>query len=337
VLRPLAGPATLLLAAMPACHAAVPPARPAPAPRMELNLSGNETAGHVLDKDYVLPTERTLRYFASKGFTVFRLPMNWDRLQPQANGPLDEAKLKELDALLARGDALHLRFIPDLHEYGRKAGHPLGSKELPTQALAGFWKPFAARYKGRFAGYDLMNEPHDMPSPQAWPQAAQQAVDAIRAVDRATPIYVEGDDWSSAGRWRQANGTLDIRDPAHRLIYSAHVYFDANTSGKYADGFDKNGVPVDIGVQRIAPFVGWLREHGHTGHIGEFGVPKSDPKWLPVLNTFLNAVAKDGDVLTGWAYWTGGDWLDNYDLSVQPAKGNKWVDRPQLAVITKKR
>ena len=327
--------AVLPLAIAPSCHA---PAHPrGPAPEVQLNLSGNETAGALLNKEYVLPTEETLDYYARKGFVTFRLPMNWNRLQPEVGGPLVEAKLKEIDDFLKRADAKHLRVIPDLHEYGRKNGHALGSPELPTSALASFWGQFAKRYAGRFAGYDLMNEPHDMPSAKAWPEAAQLAVDAIRKVDRKTTIYVEGDDWSSANRWQRSNPDLNIKDPAHRLIYSAHIYFDNNTSGQYKTPYALDGATPAIGPTRLQPFVDWLRARKLKGHIGEYGVPKDDPRWLAVLDAFLNAVRDNGDVLTGSAYWTGGDWLDRYDLSVQPARDGKWADRPQLKVLLKHR
>jgi hypothetical protein len=32
-----------------------------------------------------------------------------------------------------------------------------------------------------------------MPTPTAWPSAAQAAIDAIRSVDTVTPLYIEGD------------------------------------------------------------------------------------------------------------------------------------------------
>ena len=44
-----------------------------------------------------------------------------------------------------------------------------------------------------------------MPSPTAWPSAAQAAINAIREVDSTTSIYVEGDHWSSAAGWGPAS------------------------------------------------------------------------------------------------------------------------------------
>jgi endoglucanase len=310
--------------------------------RKELSLGGYQSDAHLnpddrLNVDYVLPSDETMRYFLAKGFKTFRLPMYWNRLQPKIGGPLDPDKLIELDAFLKRADALGVVFIPDLHAFGRRDGFVLGSKELPIEALASFWGQFSARYKDRFAGYDIMNEPHDMPSPTVWPRAAQATITAIRNYDTTTSIYVEGDDWSNAERWPRSNSSLNLLDdPARRIIFSAHQYFDRNTSGQYTLSFDKDGATPDIGAKRLAPFVNWLRSHRLKGHIGEYGIPYDDPRWLPVLDNFLIAANANRDVLIGTTYWAAGDWADTYALTVQPAKGG-WTDRPQLKILMKRR
>jgi endoglucanase len=308
------------------------PPRPAP---IEINLVGYENPGE--HPHYSMPSEPTMRYFASKGIAVMRLTAYWNRLQPDVAGPLSEHKVRELEAFLASTDRSGMRVILDLHAFGRRDGHVLGSPQLPTSALAAFWGPVAKRFAGRFAGYDLMNEPHDMPGKATWPDAAQQAVDAIRRHDRVTDIYIEGDDWANAERWPSSNGDLDIQDPANRIIYSAHQYFDADTSGQYRKTYDADGADAMIGVRRLAPFVRWLRDHKFKGHIGEYGVPYADPRWIAVLENFTQSVADNRDVLTGAAYFGAGDSFDWYDLTLQPKMDGRWQDRPQLSVLLKPR
>jgi aryl-phospho-beta-D-glucosidase BglC (GH1 family) len=340
-------PLVLLLSLCPSvggCESKSPAAATAsgPAPDVGVALFGAELdpkPGHpdVLDRDYVLPHADTLGYYSKKGFKTIRLPVNWIRLQPQVGGPLDATKLAELDGFLDLADSFGMRVVVDLHAYCRRGSKVLGTPDLPVDALASFWSQFARHFKGRFAGYDIMNEPHDMPNAQVWPQAAQLTVDAIRKEDPATTLYVEGDDWSSAQRWASSNATLAIKDPADHLVYSAHEYFDKDTSGQYRVSYDADGASPDVGARRLEPFVGWLRDHGAKGHIGEYGAPYADPRWVAVIDNFLDAVAANRDVLIGSSYWAGGQWADSYPLTIQPAKDGNWTDRPQMQVLLKPR
>lgn len=304
---------------------------------LEVNLSGYENAGAKLNWQYVLPGEADLRYFAGKGMTTIRLPMRWERLQPVAYGGLDEAKLAELDTFLALADSLGVKVIADLHNYGRREWNTLGTTALPVSALASFWQQFAKRYAGRFAGYDIMNEPHDMPSPYVWPQAAQSAVWGIRKYDTRTRIYVEGDGWASATQWRAVNEGLSVYDPSANLVYSAHAYFDTDSSGTYKLPYALDGATPATAAARAQLFIGWCRAKKVRCHFGEFGVPFADKKWLPVLDAFLDTAAAGSDVLVGTAYWAAGPWQDTYALTIQPAKDGKWTDRPQMPILLKAR
>ncbi|MDR1281601.1 MAG: glycoside hydrolase family 5 protein [Opitutaceae bacterium] len=309
-------------------------------PELQINLGSYsnpakpgqpDTAGTI----YTTSSDETLGYFRDKGFRTLRLPVNWERLQPEACGPFDKAKLAELGDYLDRIQKAGFRIIIDLHAFGGRDGHQLGSKELPTDALADFWTRLIRHIPGRFAGYDIMNEPHDMPDPSAWPEAAQKTVDAIRKIDRTTTILVEGDDWSNAGRWMHANAGLDIKDPAKRLVYSAHLYFDQDTSGLYKRPWEQERPRPDIAAERLRPFLDWLRTKGFRGHIGEAGVPGDHPGWLQVLERFLVEVTDGADVLTGCAYWAGGDWTDSWNLTVQPVADGKRADRPQMPLLAR--
>jgi endoglucanase len=128
-----------------------------------------------------------------------------------------------------------------------------------------------------------------------------------------------------------------VHDPAGRIVYSAHLYFDADHSGQYRKPYAQDGATPEIGAHRLAPFVGWLRLHHLRGQIGEMGVPYDDPAWLPVLDRFLDAARRSCDVLEGSAYWMAGDWADRYALTLQPAADGRWADRPQMKVLMRPR
>ena len=67
---------------------------------------------------------------------------------------------------------------------------------------------------------DLVNEPHDLPSLTLWPTIAQAAIDAIRTVDKNTPIHLEGNSWSAASSWQAQNPGFPLTDPSNRIVYS---------------------------------------------------------------------------------------------------------------------
>ena len=132
---------------------------------------------------------------------------------------------------------------------------------------------------------------------------------------------------AAAHSWKQNNDKLVLKDPSDNLVYEAHQYFDRDSSGTYRQSYDQGGATPNLGVERLGPFVEWLKEHKVRGFIGEFGVPDNDPRWLVVLDNFLAAMKQNG---IGGTYWAAGPWWGDYPLSAEPRKGK---DRPQMEVL----
>ena len=343
--RALAFMLPALLAAAPATRPTSMPAtrpvprnvvRPAAPPFMlGVNLScaefGEQHLPGEFGKHYTYPTPQELDYYKSKGLLLIRLPFRWERLQQTLNAPLDQTELKRLDQFIAEIAKRQMMVIPEPHNYARYREHLIGTPEVPNAAFADFWRRLAEHLKGEGAiyGYGLVNEPHDTKG--LWPAAAQAATDAIRTVDAAHHIFVPGDSWSGAPDWRKHNENLWITDPANKVVYEAHLYFDANKSGQYTKTYDlEKGTPT-IGIDRLKDFRAWLDERNAIGFIGEFGIPANegdDPRWLDSLSQFvqhLHALQMPG------CYWAGGPWWANYRLSIEPRNG---MDRPQMKVLT---
>ena len=295
-----------------------------------VNLAGAEFGtGNRYGYDYIYPNSAELDYYKAHGIELVRLPFKWERMQPTLGGSLDSAELQRLTTFLSAAQARGIEVTLDVHDFGRYGGKVIGSTDVPIASFADFWTKLASAVKG-FAniwGYDLMNEPHNMNG--QWAAAAQAAVNGIRTVDTTHTILVEGDAWSTASTWQAYNANLNVNDPAHKLMYEAHQYFDANNSGTYTQSYDQQGAYATIGVDRLAPFVTWLQQHGAQGFIGEFGVPGNDPRWLTVLDNFVAAMQASG--LSG-TYWAGGPWWGNYALSIEPSNGQ---DKPQMDVLEK--
>jgi len=296
----------------------------------------------VYDTNYTYPTAADLDYFIGKGFTLFRLPFSWERMQPTLNGPLNATQLGYMDTFIAAAHARNVRVVLDQQNFDRyriqRTPPPFdpsqnivvgSSAAVPNSAFADFWQKMATHYANEtaIAGYDLTNEPHDTGG--HWPATAQAGATAIRLVDHVHTIIVEGENFAAASTWTTYNENLNIADPDNNLVYSAHEYFDADASGSYNGSYDAEGAYPARGVDRAIPFVDWLQRHGFRGYFGEYGVPNNDARWLVVLDNFLTYVDTAG--LDG-TYWAAGPFLDGYLLSINPDPVTG-QDAPQLATL----
>jgi endoglucanase len=322
----------------------VTPQPPPPLPRgveFGVNLAGAEFGDNALPgtygQNYIYPNAQELDYYHAKGQDVIRLPFRWERVQPALNGPLSSAEAGRIDAVVQAAEQRNMKVIFDVHNYGRyktPSGELLmGSAALPNSAFADLWRKLATRYasSGGIYGYGLMNEPHDMGGDGRWPAAAQAAVNAIREVDATHAVFVSGDHWSGAQSWTStSNANLAINDPAGKLVYEAHSYWDNDHSGDYALGYSGEGLTANAGVEDLSPFVGWCEQHGYKCFIGEFGVPRDDARYMTTLD---NALAYMRDHGISGTYWAGGPWWGEYNLTIEPANLSNPVDRPQMDVL----
>jgi aryl-phospho-beta-D-glucosidase BglC (GH1 family) len=313
--------------------------------RIGINLSalenGDEVPG-IANTDYALPTDAEFDFLRSKNLTFVRLPFKWERLQPTRSGPLDPTYLGYIQAAVAMAAARGMKIALDCHNYGGYGADKIGGGVVTSADFADLWSRLAAVFAGdsTIAAYDIMNEPSNMSTLDAWQPAAQAAIDAIRAIDATSPIYVEGNNYSSASTWVDQNPTLhQLNDPSDLLIFSAHIYLDRDNSGTHyswaeevAAGDQLTGLPLDknIGVRRVAGFVGWLRQHRLNGNIGETGAGLDDPDWLSALDREI-AFLLDNDVT--FIYWNLGPFFTSYPYSIEPDVTG--IDKVQVAVLTK--
>ncbi len=186
-----------------------------------------------------------------------------------------------------------------------------------------------------------MNEPYAMPTTGSWFDIAQATIQSIRQVDTKTPIVISGDRYSSSYHWVQFSDNLrNLNDPADKLIFQAHIYFDKNMSGSYGSyvngvfvpsTYEAEGATPQTGVDRMKPFVEWLRKYNKKGMVGEYGIPDDDQRWNTVLENMLIYLRDNGVPGT---YWSAGPRWGGYRLAVQPTN-NYTTDRPQMKVLEK--
>lgn len=284
----------------------------------------NTLPGKLYGEVYVTP-DNHFAYYANQGMDHIRLAGIWERMQPRLYGDLGEQLLDHygdagnplrnpVNLVTHYLDVAHkngLKVILDLnHNYARRyIGYngnwankqmvELGSAQLPIDAFVDYTVKILQKFGSHPAvvAIELMNEPHDIAiGSSGWQNACQQAINAIRKVDKDIQILVAGYGWQSAAAWPANNPTLhQLNDPSNKIIWSAHQYFDANASGTYGGGSEPAPANTNIGVERLAPFIGWLKQHGFQsrGHIGEFGAPNR-AEWKPVVEKFMQSAAAAG-------------------------------------------
>jgi endoglucanase len=304
-----------------------------------VNLAGAEFNSSVkpgvLYKDYVYPSDADFAYFARQGMNVIRLPFLWERLQPQAGATLDAAQLSYITTAVTRARNHGLKIILDPHNYAKYNGALIGSSNMPDAVFADLWSQLATTFANDDTViFGLMNEPARLSS-TTWADAAQAAIDAIRATGAKNLVLVPGVAWTGAHSWNNdaagggvSNGDalVDLSDPAANLAYEVHQYLDADYSGTSA-----TCVSTTIGADKLAGFTEWLRANHKIGFLGEFGAA-GNSTCIAALDDMLDYMQANDDVWLGWTYWAAGAWWSpNYMFNVQPIDG---VTRPQLPVLS---
>ncbi len=296
------------------------------------NLSGGEFGdvhpgkAPVYGKDFVYPNEGESAYFASKGMNVIRLPFRWEVLQPTPKTPLVLAEEQRLRDVVAAATKKNLVVLLDPHNYARYYGKVIGGPDVSDADFADFWGRLAGDFRGNpRVWFGLMNEPHDMPTPQ-WFDAANAAVAAIRKAGAKNLILVPGNGWSGAHSWVESGNDLLLKivDPAHHYAFEAHQYLDADNSGSHPEV-----VSATVGSERLRAFTDWCRRHHQRAFLGEFGTAASDTG-RQAIGDMLTMMEKNRDVWIGYTWWSAGPWWGNYMFTIEPDKG---ADRPQMGYL----
>jgi hypothetical protein len=230
------------------------------ADRRGLNMSGGDfgtpgpldaTSGFsnanpgTYNSAYHFDTQASYSYVASRGITLIRLPLRWERVQPTLGGPLDAAEVGRIADAVARAAAAGMRVVLDIHNYGaywlfdgtQGVRRAIGSAEVTVGHFATLWAKLSAAFAANagVAGYGLMNEPVGMAGPVAWEQASQAAVTAIRQNGDSKLVLVPGYNWSGAQQWTSQHPRSWIADTNVR--YEAHHYWDRDSSGAYLNSY----------------------------------------------------------------------------------------------------
>ena len=288
---------------------------------------GSKKLPGVHGKDYIYPSAQTAAPFRAMGMNSVRVPVLWERLQPQLNGPLDPEEMALLDASLASLDFKQV--ILDVHNYARYRGQPLSRSDGSGAALADLWTRLANRYKGKSQlAFGIMNEPHGIDATE-WRAIAEATVAAIRRTGASNLVLIPGTRWTGGHSWHSggpesnAVALAGFKDPGRNYAFEVHQYLDSNSSGTGSCSGSS------VGRARLEGVTRWLRQQGAKAVLGEFGADKT-PTCLAALDDILSYLRENGDVWIGWNYWAAGDWWGGYPMSIQPSDGK---EKPQSAVL----
>ncbi len=286
----------------------------------------------IYNKGYTFADESYYKRHAGLGFKLVRLGFLWERVQPKLGTELDAAELGRIKQSLDYAQKYGIKVILDMHNYYRYYGKVINSPEVPRAQFAETWRKIAVAVSKHPAlyGYGLMNEPYNTGN-NLWPQTAQAAGQAIRKVDPTKWIMIAGDRYSSAFHWQKYNTSLIndpwMRDPKNNLVYEAHQYLDSDYSGTYrntAETFAPN-----LGVERVKPWVEWLKANKLRGYLGEHGIPDFSPSAVVATNNLLAYLNANCIPSTYWA--AGPRWGENI-MALDVSSGKY---RPQLAPLQK--
>ncbi len=296
-----------------------------------VNLSGAGFAPHVVPgkhgTNYFYPEKRHFKYYADKGIRLIRFPFIWERVQHSLGEDLDGEQLRLLKRTLDFAMQHGQKVILDMHNYGRYQGHLIGSSDVPYAAYAEVWQnwpsasaaPGAARLRHheRAARHGRALAGRGAGGGRCHPRSRSANADLRRGRALVERYH-----------WPLVNANFLVKDPAERIVYEAHLYFDEDFSGKYLPGKSRNIDPM-LGVERARPFVEWLQKHGQKGFLGEYGIPDDLPEASVAMDNLL-AYLNDNCIPS--AYWAGGPGWGQYRLAIEPRDGQ---DRPQMAILQK--
>ena len=296
------------------------------------------------------PSDSHLDYYNGKGVKFSRLELLWERMQRTLNGPLDTDYVAMVQDTLDRMASRGMYCMLDIHNYcvyavgsvrGGAAGtrYQLGSSQVPNSALYDLWNKMVTKWKDHPAvfGWGLMNEPtFDQPKTN-WYAVAQQLVTNIRAIESKKFIAVGLWGYSNINSVGSGeNNSLDINDPAGRILYEIHGGVEADALDTYLLGAGANGSqgtgdfdyytnsgPTDsysglrmgtaLNQSRVDRVVAWVNSRTYKPYgifWGECGVPTYDRgqpssttggRWVPLMQDFYNRMP---------ANWSFTWWMD---------------------------
>lgn len=250
-------------------------------------------------------------------------------------------KIRDLDSAFNWCEPLGLRLLIDMHftPMGHDSTKSLNIfyNQAANDKLLAAWQMIAARYKDRPAlyGYGLINEPLQWQAPLAGCDFKSTQIrigNAIRAIDRKTPIFIAVDTGDNPVGYRTFTPV-----PVPNVIYEVHMYEPHEytqqfTSAQYNTAYTYpgtiNGTYTD--KARLTDLVGAVRTFQTTYsarvHVGEFSAARYAGGAAQYLRDCIDIFEGYGWSWTYHAYREAKVW--NLQLSDQPREDSLAMPDP---------
>lgn len=273
------------------------------------------------------------RHFAEikkAGFSTVRVNLQAFRHMDR-DGQLDPAWLKRLDWVVRTALANGLIVILDEHDYNAC------SQDLSVcrAALTDFWLQVGARYRDtpNTVLFELLNEPHDKLTPEAWNGLLADMIAVVRKTNPERTLVIGPAMWNSLSEL----DALRLPEDDRNIIVTVHYYQPmefTHQGATWAGDRYKTlhgvtwGMPADL-AKIDADFdraQRWSQARRRPIFLGEFGALETSPVEMRALydSSVARAAERRG---WAWAYWQ----FDG-DFIVWDMKANGWV-RPILDAL----
>jgi endoglucanase len=282
--------------------------------------------------DYFTPTLADMQYWANRGFTIFRIPFLWERIQPVLFSTLEPVYLGYIQTMVTNAQAMGMVVILDVHNFGSYSGNAIGTSQVPATAFTDLWNRIYQAFSAQAAtvAFGLMNEPANM-TIAAWAKVAQSVVTNLRAQGSQHVILASGGNYCGAHSWFQnldssnvANSVAfaNFTDPLYRTWLEIHEYTDSDFSGTHT----ACTAPEATHYAYMTACSAWAATNNQKLFLGEFGVAQNAQCYLD-MKALLEGI--DDPAWMGFTYWfTAAQSADPFDI--YPVSG---VDQPQMAML----
>ena len=259
------------------------------------------------------------RYFDdvhNAGLSTVRLPVRWSAHAGQSPPyVISPAFFGRVDWAVSQALRRDLNVVVNVHHYHELNVAPHGHR---ARFLA-LWTQIAAHYASwpRRLYFELLNEPRDAMTPQAWNELLPAALAAVRRRD-PDRIVIAG-----PARMNDIGALPQLVLPADgRLAVTIHYYapFEFTHQGapwiagadqwlgmSWSDDTGRRAVHDDL-----ASAAAWAHEHGHPLFIGEFGTyARAD---MNSRQEWTRRVRLEAEFLgLSWCYWDFGTDFGAFD------------------------
>jgi endoglucanase len=222
--------------------------------------------------------EADVAFLAENGFNAVRIPINYHHLENDAR-PFEiiEDGFRFLDRAIEQGGRHGVYTVIDLHTvpgsqnqhwHSDNSTHVASFWQHPhfQDRAVNIWRAIATRYKDNpwVAGYNLLNEPADESRTEVGP-FYERVVAAIREIDQAHIIYIDGNTYSTE---------FDIFDEPWETntVYTLHDYVSAGLGrgGDYPGYTDGNWVDKDTAREKFLQRADYAIKTKTPVYVGEF-------------------------------------------------------------------